>query len=81
MILPKKGLIISGAFAIHMIPVVPARTMPIPKATTSSIQSAVSKTPNKAISMKAVGFAILAREKRKPEVTTYLSTSRERDFP
>lgn len=76
MYFPAVGVIISGALAIFKIPVIPTVMIPNPIAIMLFIQSPISNNPNKAISINAVGFAILAQANITQEMIIYFNESR-----
>lgn len=69
---PSCVLSRSGAFAIFITHISQIVSIPSPKAMISLIQSHASKMPNTATSIKLVGFAMIARQNKKPDKTTYL---------
>lgn len=73
---PADELNISFALPTCMIPVIPTVMIPSPIAIILSIHSPTSSKPNNAMSMNAVGFAILAQANITQEMMIYLSESR-----
>jgi len=65
----------SGAFAIFITPMSPMVMIPTPSAMISLIQSPTRRIPNKATSMKLVGFAMIAKQNKKPDKTIYFNGS------
>ena len=72
---PDDGVIISGAFAICIIPMNPTVIIPNPMAMILSIHSPTSNNPNNAISINAVCLAINARANITHEMMIYFKES------
>lgn len=75
MYFPAAGVIISGALLIFRIPVIPTVMIPNPIAMILSIQRPTSNSPKSAISINAVGLAILAQANIAHEMMIYLRES------